>query len=171
MSDFSNILEVLNGALEGPASDYVLSRPVLGTLIREGTALGMTGREILAAYRDAGGTIANQTFWQLRGQIASSTNLWQDQVALSLTPDDFIQDVKGGRAGTYRLDFRVYVNRAGASGLPEATTTQFSMLQKELDTDAALDRMGAIASEMTDPESESGAWVGFELIGLSRYTG
>ena len=169
---FGGILSMLTDALGGSAEKYVMSRPILGTLIRLGTDDGLSGRSILDAYRTAGGKTADSTFWNLRRQVLNETNDLVTPAALASGSPDAVTEIAGGRAGTYRIDFNVYAEMESAGGLPVNMTLPRTVLQSgELDVNAALDEMEQRGSSYPQGEGGTPTYLGFEVTGIYRYTG
>jgi hypothetical protein len=168
---FSDLLADLTGAEGSAAGNYLASQAGLGAVIRYGNEAGLSGRAILDAFRSAGGTVANSTYWQLRSQVLSYGEQVTDAAGLLRGDDSLITEIPGGRAGLYQIDFRVYVQRSTGGPLPERSTTTFSMVQRDLDVDAALEAMDQISADISNPETESGKWLSYEILSIGRYTG
>jgi hypothetical protein len=168
---FDSLVQTITDAAGTAAASYAQSMNPLSSLIRAGSEIGMSGRSILASYRAAGGSVANATFWNLR-QATLSSRVNQSQFGELLTGDQSsIGLLAGGKAGQYRIDFTVHVRRVGSSGLPEYTTTKFTMLQNVFDLAGAMDEMSRQAGLKTDPGSDYGAWIGYEVDSVSMYQG
>jgi len=168
---FSELLSTLGEAAGTAAENYVRSLNPLAPFIRAANLAGMSGRATLEAYRSIGGTIGNQTFWNLRKSVLSAPIDGVPMSSLLSGDKSSINALPGGKAGQFRYDFTVHVMRLGPDGKPEYSTTQFTMLQNEYDPEEAMNAMSQVAANMYDPESESGKWMGFELSRISQYTG
>lgn len=166
-----DLLGVLSDAAGTGAEGYATSRAMLGTVIRAGVDDGMSGRQILSAYREAGGKIANQTFWGLRGEISGAANRFEDVAAIMSGDQSAIQSIAGGRAGSYRVQMRAYYTRTGDDGEVERGYQQFTLHQRELDIDAALQDATSIWSDNSDTQSFPGELLGLEVTGVYQYTG
>lgn len=171
ISVFDQLLSLILEAGVGVAKGYINSVVPLGNLIRAGDALEMSGNQILAAYRSVGGSIATQTFFQIRRQVLGTPLTATNAERILAGDTSLINLLPGGKAGTYRFDFQVFVNRTGIDGLPQQSTTMFTVIKNDFDPQAALDAMGSIAANFKDPNGEYGKWVGFELSSVSRYKG
>jgi len=168
---FQSLLNLIGEAGVGLARGYLNSAVPIGNLIRAGDLIGMSGNAILNAYRGVGGSISTQTFFQIRRQVLGTPLSGEASTRLLNGDTSLINTIPGGKAGTYRFDFQVFVNRTGIDGLPQQSTTMFTVIKNDFDPQAALDAMGQIASNFKDPNGEYGKWVGFELASVSRYKG
>ena len=156
------VLGVINEALTGDAEADALSRAVLGPVIREGIANGLSGRSILQAYRLAGGSVADSVFWQLRQAVMITANAWGDTAALTTDPSALIAEMPGGQAGVYDLKFTVYMRNAPETGLPENTTITRTIRQKSgLNIDTAHQGMQNLINNSNNADYNA---VGFELL-------
>jgi hypothetical protein len=159
-------------AAEGTAAEaYVTSYAGLGMAIRAGTEAGLSGRQILADYREVGGTVTDRNYWQLRHAVlsAASPPFGRDYAALLAGHD--VMEVPGGREGLHQVNFRVFVQHDVSTGLPEHSVTNFSMTQRELDVPDAASRMAELMDTLDNPADAYGRWIGFEITGVLRYTG
>jgi hypothetical protein len=170
-STFATLIDLIEGAGETAASRFIYSKPMLGTIIRQGMQDGMSGRAILSQYRVAGGKISNQTFWSLNQQVRSNLN----RFAAGFTPgqggDTPIEQISGGKAGSYRVEFRAYYTRTEEDGSIEKGYQQFTLHQRELDLNAAAADATSIWSDNSDTQSFPGTLLGLEITGVYQYTG
>lgn len=171
LGGWSDLLSSITENVGTGAGNYLTSQSGLSALIRYGSDLGLSGRGVLSAYREAGGTVTNSTFWQLRSRVLAYGQPVENAAGLLRGDESLIDNIPGGRAGRYQIDFRVYVTRPGGGRLPTASTEIFSMMQRDLDVDSALSAMQDIASQMTDKGGEYGNWTSFEIVSIGRYTG
>lgn len=169
--EFEDLLALIGQVGAEIGATYLSSSGPVGMLIRLGLEGELSGAAILRSFRGAGGRISTQKFYQILRSVRSTPLSTVDLGSILNGSKEFVQELPGGRAGTYRFDFTIHVTRSGAGGLPENTTTTFSILQREYDPEGAMNAMGAIASNMSDPESESGKWIGFELRSVGLYVG
>lgn len=168
---FEDLIDVLGSAAGTDAESYATSKATLGTVIRAGVDEGMSGRSILSAYRSIGGKIANDTFWGLRGEIAGASVKFADTAAIMAGDYSGIQTISGGRAGSYRVQMRAYYSRTDEDGNIEKGYQQFTLHQKDLDINAALDDATAIWGDNSDTQSFPGTLLGLETTGVYQYTG
>lgn len=174
MSDvglFGDLLGEVEGANAEGLGAYLNSTAGLGMVIRAGTEQGLSGRQILASYRDAGGTVADQRFWQLRNAVLGADQPPYGRDYASLLSGHDVMDTPGGREGLYQVNFRVFVQHDASSGLPEHSVTNFSMTQRELDIPDAAEAMSNLMDTLDNPSDAYGRWIGFEISGIVRYTG
>jgi hypothetical protein len=165
------ILQSLAEQIGGAASEYVLSQGMLGTIIRAGINDGLSGRTILQQYRLAGGATADRTFWRLKGQIDSSATRFDNALGLLRGSRDSVQQIEGGKAGSYRIQMRGYYTREGEDGSIESGYQSFTIHQRELDVPSALDDAMSIWGDNSDTQSFPGSLDGLEVTGLYQYTG
>jgi hypothetical protein len=168
---FLDILSNVADAAGSSAESYIASRPILGTIIRAGTAEGLSGSQILAAYRINGGRIANQTFWGLRGEILGAANRFENVAALLSGDRDAVQDIGGGKQGSYRVEMRAYYQREDEDGTIERGYQQFTLHQRDLDVGQALQDATSIWGDNSDTQSFPGSLLGLEVTGVYQYTG
>ncbi len=171
----SDIFDQLAGALEGAEGTagfgYLNSYAGLGTMIRAGSEAGLSGRQVLASYRDAGGTVTDSNYWQLRNAVLSADAPPYGADYASLLSGEEYTEMPGGREGLNQINFRVFVQHDPASGLPEHSVTNFSMTQRDIDIPDAAAAMSNLMDTLDDPGDPYGRWIGFEITGIVRYTG
>jgi hypothetical protein len=170
-STFGALTDLLQLFGEQAAGRYLGSRSMLGTIIRVGLEGNMTATDILKAYRLNGGTVANSTFWGLKGQIQSAENKFASAANLLAGQSPAVQQIGGGKAGSYRVQMRAYYQKMGDNGEMERGYQQFTLHQRELDVERALEDAGNIWSDNTDTDSLPGQLLGLELTGIYQYTG
>lgn len=166
-----DLLALMAGAEGTAAGEYLTSYAGLGQLIRTGSAEGMSGRSILAAYRDAGGVVTDANYWRLRGAVLSAdTPPFGRDLATGIQGGN-VREVPGGKEGLYQINFRVFVQHDPETGLPEHSVTNFSMTQRDLDIPDAANAMSNLMETLDNPADSYGRWIGFEITGVTRYTG
>jgi hypothetical protein len=171
MPGFDELLGVVSDAIETSAGGYVRSNAFAGTVIRQGIAEGMSGSQILSAYRSAGGTIANQTFWALRGEIAASASAAGDTAGLIAGDPSAVVQIGGGRAGSYKVQLRAYSQTIDEHGEVVRKYQQFSLGQRDLDPTRALSDFTDIWNQNISDTEYGGQLLGMEVTGLYEYTG
>lgn len=168
---FTALTALIEDVAGTAAESYISSKPILGTLIRAGNNEGLSGNQILSRFRLSGGKIANQTFWGLRGQILSQANKFSDLGGLLGGDDSAIQQIGGGRAGSYRVQFRAYYQRTDELGNIENGYQQFTIHQRLLDVPGAMQDATDIWGDNSDTQSFPGQLLGLETTGIYQYTG
>jgi hypothetical protein len=168
---WQDLLGEVTDAIDTPAAGYVNSNAFAGTVIRQGLADGLSGSAILEQYRAAGGTIANGTFWALRGEIAATANAELDPAALMRGDDSVIVKIGGGRAGSYKVQLRAYSQTVDEDGELIQKYQQFSMGQRDLDVAQAMSDFVDIFNQNIADTAYGGQLLGLEVTGIYQYTG
>lgn len=169
--EFARLLGLIGQEVGSSAGQYLLSRGILGAVIRAGTEEGLSGRSILSLYRQAGGSTTDQIFWQLRRQVTSTENPFKGGIGAGQGALESVQGVPGGREGTYRLDYTVYETLEAADGTVINVAVPRTVLQQgTLDVPGAMEEM-ANRSKKYVSELGKTTVVGYELTGIYRYEG
>jgi hypothetical protein len=172
VSDVFDALLGLTAESEGTAAQaYLTSYPGLGQVIRAGSEAGLSGRQILAGYREAGGTVTDANYWRLRSAVLSATQAPFGQDYAALLTGGEVTEMPGGRAGLHQVNFRQYVQHSPDTGLPEYSVQNFSMSQRELDVADAARAMSDMMDSWDNPADAYGRLIGFEITSVIRYTG
>lgn len=171
MVDAFDALLGLAQEAEGTASaSYLSSSAGLGQVIRAGDAAGLSGRSILASWRDAGGHVTDANYWQLRNAVLSGTSPPFGHDFGALLSGEAVTEIPGGREGLYQVNFRQYVQHS-TPGLPDYSVQNFSMSQRELDVADAARAMSDMMDSWDNPADAYGRLIGFEITSVVRYTG
>lgn len=168
---FQGLLNTVTEAAGNAGARYIGSMSPLAGIIRAGADAGLSGVQILSSFRNAGGTVGNETFYALH-QAVLQTSFSQDQLANLLNGDlSGIAKLPGGKAGQYQLNFILHNMTLGPDGKPEYTTSTFAMMQNDLDIQGGLNAMGQISTSMSKTGEPYPQSIGFELQSVYQYTG